>query len=233
MGDFSGVSRNLEKGVRTLGVIGVIGTLLISAAGCATKPPTPSMAPGPSPDHGLPGVSVPEGHSQWPPAHVPQGAQDHRIYSESSPSVPSSLPPPKPKPAPIAPAHRKKSQPGPLQKSVYFSFNSARLTYWDKVVLDHWAANVKKTPVRLLLLHGSTDPLGSEVYNRKLGLWRSLSVKRYLVSRGIPAKKIKALSWGDRKSKLFSSCRKRSPLCHSQSRSVRIDVILGKKPSAP
>ncbi len=216
--------------LQRLASFGFGGVLSLALAGCATPPPPPSMAPGPTVDRGFPGVSV-NGNgtgAQWPTVHEPGRETEHRIYTEVPPhplaSRPLLQPASRPKVPPVASSPAKMSGHS-LQKTVYFSFNSARLSYWDKVVIDRFAARAKEEPFRWILLHGSTDPLGSEAYNKKLGLWRALSVKRYLIFRGVPAKKIRALSWGDRKTRLFSSCRKKSALCHSQSRSVRLDFV--------
>ncbi|EQD25710.1 MAG: OmpA family protein [Leptospirillum sp. Group IV 'UBA BS'] len=208
-----GVSRIRSGRVRIGTTMVFFLTALSLTAGCASKPPLTSLAPGPTIDHGFPGVSVSEGQSQWPKVHGPAEETNHRIYTEAPPPL--------------------KKAPPLLQKTVYFSFNSARLSYWDEVVLDRVAQALKGRRYRVVLLHGSTDPMGSEAYNKKLGLRRSLSVKRYLVSRGIAARKLQPLSWGDRKARLFSACRKKSPLCHSQSRSVRIDIIWEKGASLP
>jgi len=202
--------------------IGIGGILSLALSGCSPHLPMQSMAPGPTVDHGFPGVSVTKNSDQWPPVHGPEQNSEHRIYTEIPPPPPAPIsrpatasPPPKKKPLP----HQE------IQKTVYFSYNSARLSYWDKLVLNKVAEEIQKAPYRLIVLHGSTDPLGSETYNKKLGLWRALSVKHYLISRKIPAKKIRAYSWGDKKTRLFSSCRRKSPLCHSQSRSVRLDIV--------
>ncbi len=203
----------------------LLGTILSATAGCATRPPAASMAPGPTPDHGFPGVSVSEGSSQWPRTRLPEEEPSHRIYTEA--------PPPTQSPGTPAETSEKKKGKTPTQRTVYFSFNSARLSFWDEVVLDTIAKGLKGSQYREIRLHGSTDPLGSEAYNKKLGLRRSLAVKRYLVSRGLPPKKLRALSWGDSKSRLFSACRRKSPLCHSQSRSVRIDIREASAPSSP
>ncbi len=202
----------------------VLGALLSVTAGCATRPPAASMAPGPTPDRGFPGVSVSEGSSQWPRTELPAEKNNHRIYTE--------VPPPTSQPA-TATVSPKKPLGLPTQRTVYFSFNSSRLSYWDEVVLDSLARELKGKQYQEILLHGSTDPTGSEAYNKKLGLRRSLAVKRYLVFRGLSPKKLRALSWGDRKSRLFSACRRKSSLCHSQSRSVRIDIRGEGSPSSP
>ena len=204
---------------RFMAASAMVALLGLGLSGCASHPPMKSMAPGLTTDHGFPGVSVSGGSSQWPSENPVKPESDHRIYTESMPIPPAPKPVPKAPPTPLP-----KKPERPSQKTVYFSFNSARLSYWDMVVLDKLASELKSTHYRYLMLYGSTDPLGSEVYNKKLGLWRSLSVKRYLVSRGLPARRLRAVSWGDKKSRLFSSCRRKSALCHSQSRSVRIVV---------
>lgn len=219
---------------RLVTVSALTGILALGISGCKSSPPMQSMAPGPTEDHGFPGVSVTGDSTQWPPRHLPDQAQVHRIYSQTMPGLPIPPPPVRKSAAPPAPpaistpAAASTRSAGPaLQRSVYFAFNSARLSYWDEVVLDKLADSVKTTPNKTIRLYGSTDPLGSESYNKKLGYWRSLSVKHYLVSRGLPEKSLKAYSWGDRKARTFSSCRKKSALCHSQSRSVRISISSG------
>ena len=206
--------------LRRLLPVGIGGLLALALSGCASHPPMSSMAPGPTVDHGFPGVAVSQKGDQWPTLHGPEPDTEHRIYTEIPPaSRPVSRPVPAVSPRPVTPAPRT------AQKTVYFSFNSARLSYWDKVVLNKVAEEIRKSPYKRIVLHGSTDPLGSEVYNKKLGLWRALSVKHYLVARKIPATRIRALSWGDKKTRLFSSCQKKTALCHSQSRSVRLTIV--------
>ena len=219
---------------RLVTVSALTGILSLGISGCKSSPPMQSMAPGPTEDHGFPGVSVTGDSTQWPPRHLPDQAQVHRIYSQTMPRLPVA-PRPDRKSAAIpalstiaTPAAASTRSTGPaLQRSVYFAFNSARLSYWDEVVLDKLADSVKTAPNKTIRLYGSTDPLGSESYNKKLGYRRSLSVKHYLVSRGIPEQRLKAFSWGDKKARTFSSCRKRSTLCPSQSRSVRISISSG------
>ena len=214
--------------LRQLLSISTGGLLALALSGCASHPSMSSMAPGPTVDHGFPGVAISQSNDQWPSIHGPEQNTEHRIYTEAPPaSHPISRPAPLAPHKTTAPSTLKPAAPATpaIQKTVYFSFNSARLSYWDKIVLDRVSEEIQKSPYRLVLLHGSTDPLGSEVYNKKLGLWRALSVKHYLISRKIPASKLRALSWGDKKTRAFSSCRKKSPLCHSQSRSVRLDIV--------
>ena len=78
---FPGISRSRSEGVR----IGAATVSLLFAfsmtAGCASRPPTASMAPGPTIDHGFPGVSVSGGESQWPRIHGPEAENSHRIYT--------------------------------------------------------------------------------------------------------------------------------------------------------
>lgn len=213
---FRNYMRRFLSSIRLTAAVSSIGMLTMTA--CASHPPMQSMAPGPTADHGFPGVSVSEEPSQFPSAPLPSEDSDHRIYTGTMPPLPATKSPEPPT------AQKFPTPPIPTQKTVYFSFNSSRLSYWDMVVLDKLVEELKSCHYKAIMLYGSTDPLGSEVYNKKLGLLRSLSVKRYLVSKGLPALRLKAVSWGAKKSRLFSSCRKKSNLCHSQSRSVRIEV---------
>ena len=70
--------------------IGIGGILSLALSGCSAHLPMQSMAPGPTVDHGFPGVSVTKNSDQWPPVHGPEQNSEHRIYTEVPPPPPGT-----------------------------------------------------------------------------------------------------------------------------------------------
>ncbi|MHB1925932.1 MAG: OmpA family protein [Leptospirillum sp.] len=148
--------------------------------------------------------------------------EPHRIYSTTSPpsSVrPTPAPPPPPPPHPV-----RQKKPLPLQKDIFFAFNSHRVSYANRSVLLAYARMLKENPSLSIILYGHTDPVGGKKYNRALGFKRALAAKKILVRAGIPARRIRVFSVGKRPAAGFPECKKPSPLCYSRDRAVRIRV---------
>ena len=80
-------------------------------------------------------------------------------------------------------------------KTVYFAFDSTRITDIDKSCLAQVANYLikYKQPIRLA---GHTDPRGSEKYNLNLGQRRGDSVRRYLLQQGVSSTQMCAISYG-------------------------------------
>ena len=55
---------------------------------------------------------------------------------------------------------------------------------------------LKKNPGLRIDLQGHTDNIGSQNFNMKLSLRRSAAVKTYLVSKGVPADRLKTEGFG-------------------------------------
>jgi len=83
---------------------------------------------------------------------------------------------------------------------IYFPFNSVEKLKDSEVenYLDDVADRVKKTGERVRLT-GHTDNVDSNTFNQALGTRRANIVKNYLVSKGVSASKIIALSKGETK----------------------------------
>jgi peptidoglycan-associated lipoprotein len=80
----------------------------------------------------------------------------------------------------------------------HFAFNSATLNEQDKPALQNFAATISKYhPNVLITVEGFADPAGSRAYNRKLGLQRANAVRDFLVSSGISADQVRAVSYGE------------------------------------
>mgnify|MGYP000902014592 CR=1 FL=1 len=83
---------------------------------------------------------------------------------------------------------------------VHFEYDSSKLQRSDKNKLKKnivkWA---KENPSAKISVEGHCDERGSNSYNKKLGLERAKTVKQYLVKYGIPASRIKTISYGESK----------------------------------
>lgn len=67
-----------------------------------------------------------------------------------------------------------------------------------KTKLNEFAAKVKRfDKIKAMRIIGHTDRLGSPVYNRTLSERRAETVRRYLISRGVPAGVMSAQGLGD------------------------------------
>lgn len=70
-------------------------------------------------------------------------------------------------------------------RTVYFDFNSSRLTPAAKAKLDSLVDIIKKsTSVESVNVVGYADMIGSSEYNQKLALRRAKTVEGYLASKG-------------------------------------------------
>jgi peptidoglycan-associated lipoprotein len=79
----------------------------------------------------------------------------------------------------------------------HFAFNSADLNDQDKPALQNFAETISKYhPNVLITVEGFADPAGSRAYNRKLGMERAKAVRDFLVSSGINASQVRAVSYG-------------------------------------
>jgi outer membrane protein OmpA-like peptidoglycan-associated protein len=87
------------------------------------------------------------------------------------------------------------------EKVVYFDFNKSDLTPRAKHHLDHLAEKIHamskhKNHGPKLTIVGYADRIGNAEYNQKLALKRADSVRGYLLSKGVDAKKIEVRSLG-------------------------------------
>jgi peptidoglycan-associated lipoprotein len=83
----------------------------------------------------------------------------------------------------------------PLQ-DVPFDFDSAVLLESARPVLDRTADWLRSYPTVTVLVEGHCDERGTVEYNLALGERRATAVYNYLVSLGIPANRLKTISYG-------------------------------------
>lgn len=83
-----------------------------------------------------------------------------------------------------------------ILKGVNFEFNSAELTPDSRDTLDVVANGLLANPEIYVEISGHTDNIGSAAYNKRLSLARAESVKKYLVSKGVAADRIRTVGYG-------------------------------------
>lgn len=86
-----------------------------------------------------------------------------------------------------------------LNADTYFDFDKYNLKPEGKKALDALVAEMKIEQVEEVRVVGHTDSIGTEAYNQKLSERRAKTVADYLVSKGVPAAKIKASGMGESK----------------------------------
>ena len=74
---------------------------------------------------------------------------------------------------------------------------SAEIETESYEILDQVAQVIKENPdVLLVQVEGHTDRQGSKAFNMQLSLDRATSVVKYLVSKGVDRKRLKAVGYG-------------------------------------
>jgi peptidoglycan-associated lipoprotein len=107
-------------------------------------------------------------------------------------------PPPAPRETPAPPAEE--PRPAALELgTVYFDFDSAALRSDATDALKKNAATMRGEADAVATLEGHCDERGSEEYNLALGERRAEAVRSYLVDLGIPASRLRVVSFGEAK----------------------------------
>jgi peptidoglycan-associated lipoprotein len=173
----------------------------LGAAGCAKKAPAPSPPPPP------------------PPA--------------ATPTPPP--PPPPPPPAPAAPERPLSEDEIFARKSVddlnkekplgdvFFDYDSSTLKDEGRSALQKNADWLKRWSSVAFTVEGHCDNRGTPEYNLALGERRASAVRDYLVSLGVAASRVQAVSKGEEQ----PFCREDNDSCWSQNRRGHF-VITGK-----
>lgn len=115
----------------------------------------------------------------------------------------AAAPEPEPAPAPAPePAPAAKCEPTMDTITVgaekLFGFDKANLKAEGKAALDEAAAKIKANPeIKVVVVTGHTDRIGSDSYNQKLSERRANQVKDYLVAQGVDKAIIEAVGKGE------------------------------------
>lgn len=205
--------------------LAIAPTLEKSVTAITTDPKPVETGTPPSTNTGV----TPAAASQTPAAAA---ADTQSSTPATKVSAPASVD--QPKPAPVLTAV---SLPDPAEALhedalAHFEFDSAELTPLGRAMLDDW---IKQTagdvPVRVT---GHADRLGPEPYNDKLSLLRAESVKKYLIQKGVTAKRIGIIARGE-KLPLISCAGDASPetkACLAPNRRAEINLLPGIRKAA-
>ncbi len=85
--------------------------------------------------------------------------------------------------------------------TIYFDYDKSTIRGDQRENLQEDAKAIQEQPgLGVVTLRGNCDERGSEEYNLALGERRAASAKKYLVDLGIPASRLRTVSFGELKS---------------------------------
>ena len=84
-----------------------------------------------------------------------------------------------------------------LPDGVTFDVGSYTLKPEFRTTLDQVAQSLNEYPNSLIDVYGHTDSTGSDAYNQTLSENRARTVANYLMSRGVPAARIRSQGFGE------------------------------------
>ena len=147
------------------------------------------------------------------------------VVPEAPPPAPP--PPPRPEPAPVVDeyARLRAMSAEDIEKSgllaeVYFDFDKADIREADRATLAKNADALKKFDFLRVTVEGHCDERGTVEYNLALGERRAKAAYDYLVSLGVPAERLKTVSYG----KEVPVCSQSSEDCWQRNRRAHFTV---------
>jgi peptidoglycan-associated lipoprotein len=127
-----------------------------------------------------------------------------------APAAPPPAPPPAAPEAPVVDDYERLRQAASdeiermgLLADIHFDYDKAELRDGDRQILARNAETLKKYDFLRITVEGHCDERGSVEYNLALGQRRAQTAHDYVVSLGVPADRMKTISYG-----------KEVPLCH-------------------
>jgi len=163
-------------------LLALVAVTLVSVACGEKKPPVARPLPPPPP------IAAP----------APNGnAAANRPPAPPRPAVePTSVPPEPIRDDAIASATLDELNRNSPLKPVFFALDSSEIDTAGKAALDSNAPLMKRFPGWTVTIEGHCDERGTAEYNLALGERRATAARAYLVSLGIPADRIKTVSYG-------------------------------------
>ena len=79
---------------------------------------------------------------------------------------------------------------------LFFGYDQSEVSVEGQAVLNANAEIMKKYPTWVITIEGHADERGTAEYNLALGERRALAARNYLVSLGIPADRLRTVSYG-------------------------------------
>ncbi|MEO1373241.1 MAG: OmpA family protein [Cyanobacteria bacterium J06635_10] len=108
-------------------------------------------------------------------------------------------PPPPPEIPPETPPDPIRIQ---VPRNVHFALDKSFISDKSAEILDRVAEVLKEYPFIVIELQGHTDPRASNAYNQALGNRRALSVRNYLLRKGIQPERMTIRSFGETQRKV-------------------------------
>jgi len=132
-----------------------------------------------------------------PPAATPPSTTATRPPAPPEPVPETSAIPPEPpiKDDPLAGDLDTINKNSPFQP-VFFALDSYEVDGGGQQALNTNAGILKKYPTWIITIEGHCDERGTAEYNLALGEKRALAAKTYLVSLGVPADRVRTVSYG-------------------------------------
>ena len=182
----------------------LIAKILASASVLAVTAATAGVTPNVLDSSGKPvrdgqGACVQDIYSVEHPDCVPKKPEPVKPAPAPAPVAPPVVVAPVAPPAPVKPAV---AVPPPKQKITLsaeslFDTGKATLKPAGKKAIDDEIAKMSKVDVSSIVVTGHADSVGKQAMNQKLSERRALSVKEYMVSKGVPAAKITTIGKGE------------------------------------
>jgi peptidoglycan-associated lipoprotein len=132
-------------------------------------------------------------------ALVASGCAKKTTPVQTTPAPPAA--PPTTTPTPTTPPPTPATTPAPTAAfsdlaTVYFAFDSYALDDATRSTLDRNAKLLRDNDSWTVTIAGHCDERGTIEYNQALGEKRANSVRDYLVAAGVPATRVKTISYG-------------------------------------
>src|SRR5436190_5739634 len=145
-------------------------------------------------------------HKNKPPVARPMAPPSTAGGTAPPPNRPPAPPEPVPETTPIPPEPGITNDPlggdldtinknSPFQP-VFFPLDSFEVDATGQQALNTNAGILKKYPTWVITIEGHCDERGTAEYNLALGEKRALAAKTYLVSLGVPADRLRTVSYG-------------------------------------
>ncbi len=119
--------------------------------------------------------------------------------------------------APVAPAPERVT----FSSDALFDFDSATLKPEGRAGLDELVQRIQAVELDVVIAVGHTDSIGSAAYNQRLSERRAEAVKAHLVSRGVPADRIRTEGRGFNEPVASNA----TPEGRAQNRRVEVTVV--------
>lgn len=160
------------------GLLVILAVVALSVGACAKKkPPVARPVPPPPPEATSPAPVKPPAPPEpvrEPPVTPPSTVVEDKMATASLDEINKNSP----------------------LKPIFFDYDSSDVAGEAQKILDANAEVLKKNRSWVITIEGHCDERGTAEYNLALGERRALSARTYLVSLGIPADRIRTVSYG-------------------------------------